>query len=309
MPKQPGAKKPPSSRTAVASAPGSPTAKLPDRPAIKAHLAAVRGRARGAALDAAQELIYQAWDAPSRKASISLAKRALEISPLCADAYVLLAEESTRSLQEAADLYALGVEAGELALGPRPFKEDVGHFWGVLETRPYMRARCGLAQTLWAAGQRDAAIAHYRDMLRLNPNDNQGIRDLLAACLLATGDDAALAQLLKQYDEDAGTTWCYTKALLAFRVGGDSGAAESRLAEAVQSNAHVPAYLAGEKKLPRGMPAYVTWGGEDEAAEYARAYSAAWSVTPGALDWLAQRAARQRPTRKRRARSARSAAP
>ena len=39
------------------------------------------------------------------------------------------------------DYYAKGVEAGELALGPKGFKQYAGHFWGFLETRPYMRAR------------------------------------------------------------------------------------------------------------------------------------------------------------------------
>jgi hypothetical protein len=65
---------------------------------------------------------------------------ALGISPLCADAYVLLAEEA-QSIEEARDLYAKGVEAGELALGPQGFEEYAGHFWDFLETRPYMRAR------------------------------------------------------------------------------------------------------------------------------------------------------------------------
>lgn len=33
-----------------------------------------------------------------------------------------------------------------------------GHFWGILETRFYMRARAGLAEALWELGERDAAI-------------------------------------------------------------------------------------------------------------------------------------------------------
>jgi len=61
------------------------------------------------------------------------AHKALGISPLCADAYVLLAEEAARSIKEARDYYAKGVEVGELALGPRRFKEYAGHFWGILD--------------------------------------------------------------------------------------------------------------------------------------------------------------------------------
>lgn len=98
------------------------------------------------ALERAQDLMYQAWEAtgPMR---VKLARQALEISPDCADAYVLLAEETARTPEEALDLYTKGVAAGERALGKKYFEENAGHFWGLLETRPYMRARLGLAQT------------------------------------------------------------------------------------------------------------------------------------------------------------------
>jgi hypothetical protein len=92
-------------------------------------------------------LIYDAWDSSDKKRRIALAKKALEISPLCADAYFLLAQETARNLDQAIELYRQGVEAGEKAIGKAAFRDDVGHFWGLLETRPYMRARQGLAQT------------------------------------------------------------------------------------------------------------------------------------------------------------------
>ena len=80
----------------------------------------------------------------------------MEISPDCADAYVLLAEHA-KTADEAQNLYEQGVAAGERALGREAFAEHEGHFWGVLETRPYMRARQGLAQCLWEAGRRREA--------------------------------------------------------------------------------------------------------------------------------------------------------
>jgi hypothetical protein len=42
------------------------------------------------ALDRAQQLIYDAWDSGDSRREVALAKEALEISPLCADAYVTL---------------------------------------------------------------------------------------------------------------------------------------------------------------------------------------------------------------------------
>src|SRR5215207_513155 len=257
----PQAKKP---RKQTAGTEPEDGAHLPDRRAMEAFLAPLGGRQAGSALQKAQELMYRAWETRGRQARLALAKRALKTSPLCADAYVLLAEEGARSVEEAKDLYARGVEAGELALGSKAFKEDVGLFWGFLETRPYMRARAGLAQALWALGSREEAIAHYRDMLRLNPNDNQGIRYILASALLEIGDDEVLRELLKAYDEDGSPYWTYTKALLAFRASGASEEARNHLAAAIRLNRHVPAFLTGEKDLPKIAPDYITVGGADE---------------------------------------------
>ena len=41
------------------------------------------------------------WDAGAKRERIALAKRALDISELCADAHVLLAEEAAKTLVEA----------------------------------------------------------------------------------------------------------------------------------------------------------------------------------------------------------------
>jgi len=200
--KPPRKKKPASGATARKrpSRPAPPP--LPDRRAMEGYLAGLAGRQGESALEAAQNVMYDAWDAATKTKRVALARKALRLSPLCADAYVLLAEETARSVPEAIDIYRKGVEAGELALGEEAFEHDVGYFWGLLETRPYMRARHGLAQALWAMGEREDAIAHYRDMLRLNPNDNQGIRYLLAACLLEMERDDDLDSLLADYDGD-----------------------------------------------------------------------------------------------------------
>src|SRR5205814_8244419 len=153
------------------------------------------------ALVRAQESAWDAWDTGDKRKRLSLARKALKVSPLCADAYVILAEDA-KITEEALALCRAGVEAGEKALGRSTFRDDVGLFWGILETRPYMRARLGLAMRLWQTGARDEAVAHYRDMLRLNPDDNQGIRYLLLDCLLILGRDDEAQKLLRRYRND-----------------------------------------------------------------------------------------------------------
>ena len=275
---------------------------LPDRRTMESFLAAISGRRGDSATAKAQGMMYEAWEQTTSRSRIALARKALCISPLCADAYVLLAEEAARSVEEARDHYAKGVEAGELALGPQGFEEYAGHFWGFLETRPYMRARAGLASALLKLGDVDGAIDHFRDMLRLNPNDNQGIRYILLGCLLERGDDGALKELMAAYEDDAGVFWLYTRALLAFREGGETDERAAALAKnAFAANEHVPAILAGAKTPVPSDSGYITMGGPDEATYYVTECGSAWHRTPNAVAWLTRLAAAAPKRRTRRA--------
>jgi tetratricopeptide (TPR) repeat protein len=236
-------------------------------------------------LEKAQDIMYQAWDV-SGPQRVRLAHKALSISEDCADAYVLLAEEAATSLEEVARFYEQGVQAGERALGPEAFDEDVGHFWGLLETRPYMRARAGLGQCLWMQGKYQEAIDHFWDLLRLNPNDNQGLRDVLINWLLEVGDNEGAQKLLSQYEGDGMATWRFSRALLLFWQEGTREEATACLQEAISHNPHVPAYLLGEKRLPKRLPPYMGFGDENEAIHYAVDAKPIWQKDREALAWL-----------------------
>ncbi len=133
-------------------------------------------------LEQAQEVVYDAFETDDPDRRMRLAQKALRISPDCADAYVVLAEESD-DREDAKSFYEQGVRAGERALGSGFFTEHGGDFWIHLEARPYMRARLGLGMTHWALRQREEAIAHYRALLDLDSGDYQNVRYTLAVCL------------------------------------------------------------------------------------------------------------------------------
>jgi tetratricopeptide (TPR) repeat protein len=272
----------PATKTAPATSP-------PDLRSTESVLASIgRGAAHYTADEAlfqAQHLMYEAFDARGARRA-ALARQALAISSDCADAYLLLAEETASSMAEALELLEQGVAAGERALGPEPFDEDVGHFWGILETRPYMRARAALAETLWALDRRKEAVEHQRDLLRLNPNDNQGLRDRQAEWLLWLERYEELDALFAAYEEDAAATLVYTKALAAFRREGASSEAGKLLDDAREANPHVVAYLTGRKVLPKRLPDYVGFGDESEAVDYAAGAAGLWASVSGALTWL-----------------------
>jgi len=119
----PTSKKPRKPKTASVAAKRKPDAvtMLPDRRAMEGVLAMLSSglgasRPGGDALEDAQDLMYRAWETADQRQRVALAKEALSRSPLCADAYVLLAEETAKTPAEAIELYRKGLEAGEKAL-------------------------------------------------------------------------------------------------------------------------------------------------------------------------------------------------
>ena len=258
-------------------------------------------------LDQAQQIMYQAWDESHPGKRLTLAHQALATSPDCADAYVLLAEEEADTVGRALEYYQQGVEAGRRAFGEDYFSEAVGHFWGLLETRPYMRALHGQANMLWQLRRHEEALAIYREMLRLNPGDNQGVRYSLLQLLLELDRVDEARALIAQYEDEYSSTWLYTQALLAFKQEGDSPASTRALKEALKQNLHVPAYLSGQKRIPNRLPDTISPGDETEAIDYAVGHLNDWRRTPGAVEWITphvaaspKRKTPRRPSKSRR---------
>jgi tetratricopeptide (TPR) repeat protein len=243
-------------------------------------------RGVGTGLQAAQDLMYDAWQERDPAKRIEMAQEALRISPDCADAYVLLAVEAIETAEEAIPVLREGVAAGERALGADFFEENAGYFWGLIETRPYMRARFSLAQALWDVGERHEAIEHAFELLRLNPGDNQGVRHVLMTWLLETGLDEQAKQVIDSYPDDDFAMTRYARALLEFRGKGDNRQARKHLNSALAANPYVPDYLLGRERMPDILPAYMGIGDETEAIACTQLQRAAWEQTPGALDWL-----------------------
>jgi len=236
-------------------------------------------------LEKAQDIVYQAFEVRGRR-QIIMARKALEICQDCTDAYVLLAEHVIE-VKEAYDLYQQGVLAGERALGEKFFKKESGNFWGIIETRPYMRARWGMAQSLEAMRKYKEATEHYQEMLKLNPQDNQGVRHVLLLCLLRTHQDEKVEVLLKENKEDkALAIWSYVRALLSFRRKGNTAASRKHLDHAFSVNPHVAEYLLNEEDLPEGLPDGYSLGSKQEAVICADQLLDVWQETPGAIEWL-----------------------
>lgn len=239
-----------------------------------------------AALERAQELAYDAWESANPTERVALARRALLVSPFCADAYVLLAEHSKPGSPQELELWQKGHAVGRDALGAVGFERFAGELWRSFQARPYLRARFGLARALWTRGHRFEAIDHLQSILRLNPNDNQGVRYTLAAILIEANCDSDLALLLDEYPNEATAAWQWTAALSEFRRCGDKKSGRKRLAQAMADNRFVADFLLSKREIPTHLPQSMVLGGEDEAICYAANFAAGWTATVGAIAWL-----------------------
>jgi len=127
-----------------------------------------------------------------------------------------------------------------------------------------MRALEALAEGCRGEGINIDAIKTYEKMLRLNPNDNQGVRDPLLGLYLETGDLNGAALLLTQYKNDASANFAWARVLERFLAGDRDGAAAA-LKKARKANRHVKLYLIAQKPLPTEPPEMYSPGSEEEA--------------------------------------------
>jgi tetratricopeptide (TPR) repeat protein len=237
----------------------------------------------------AQELAFAAMEARTNPEARKLAKRALKLDPDCVDALVLLAGLDAPSVAAHIEALRAAVAAGERSLGKEFMRENEGHFWLMLDTRPYMRALETLGGELAGAGMVADAIAIYEKMLAQNPNDNQGVRDPLLGLYLRAGDLAGAGRLLKKYKESSAPhTWGL---LLERLLAGDDAGAEKALARAVQSNPFVAELLTKKIGEREPLPEMYSLGSKEEAILCKHWLGMAWRLNPDARMWLEQRTA------------------
>jgi tetratricopeptide (TPR) repeat protein len=229
------------------------------------------------------EALYQDALGSFGRQRVLLARQALAEDADHVEAGILIAE-STRAVDRRIELFENAKRAAAAALGD-DMEELAGKFWGFHETRPYMRACQGLAEAFVDAGQTSDAIEQYREMLRLNPNDNQGVRYEIVPVLLEQDRDAEAIEVLKEYPEDSAL-WLHLEALVEFRRTGRSAAAKKSLRTAFKSNEHVLELL--QSNEPPLMPDSYALGSPEEAAICIQELQTVWEETEGFVEWMLQ---------------------
>ena len=160
-------------------------------------------------LDRAERLIDEIPEDATDAHIVRTAKEALAISEDCMAAWLQLGmyEETDERAMERLDL---GIERGRKRFADLIAEAGPGRgLWGHVEARDFMRMLGEKAKLHAAAGEIEKGIAIYREMLALNPHDNQGIRADLLRLLMAMRRIPEGRELLDAYprDADAAMAW------------------------------------------------------------------------------------------------------
>ncbi len=183
------------------------------------------------------------WWAGDRRGAAKLFRRALELDPQHADAHNHLGIVSleARKLKAAEQHFRAAIDGGQRHLE----RDGTEAHWGFVANRPYLRGLANLALVFVEQKKWAEALAIHKQMLKLNPNDNQGVRYLIGAECLRVGDnDGAVNALEKCLHEDVGCA--FVLALARLRAGGGSAEIGEALVTGFAANRYVAPMLLGE---------------------------------------------------------------
>ncbi len=238
--------------------------------------------------ETARELIYKARELSPIEARQNI-EDALLFDPNCIDAYELLGSfEEEYAI--AICFYKRGVDIGKEIFGGRFLDEHKGKFWGFHETRPFMRCMFQYADCLYNIDKKKDCIVVLEELIELNPNDNQGVRDQLMLFLVELNEFDKYRNYAAQFEDDFMAFSCFNKALFAFKTEGESENSNSILKHALEKNKFVAKKLISSKPQV-DFPGFYGIGDNNEAIYYAVYAQDIWQETDGAIEWLKKHSA------------------
>lgn len=150
------------------------------------------------------DYLQMAQTADTDEEVIKYARKALKLNPYCLDAELVIAHAKSETIDDFKKNLEKVIQKGEKQLIERniSMEEDAGYFYGILETRPYMRVRKAYLEILLEMGQFGRAVNEAEELLRLCDSDNLGVRYTLMALYSYFEQEEKALALYQKYKED-----------------------------------------------------------------------------------------------------------
>lgn len=223
-------------------------------------------------LDDAYEILEEAQNARNKKEAIKLAKKAYEKSPECFDAILFQCDLEENGIKKM-KLLGDGLENEKNRLTKEKYfdKENIGHFYGIFETRPYIRGLVVKAEYLLEEGKLRQAESICREVLRLNENDNMGARYLLMAIFATLEEENDMLKLYKKYPEET-LEMLFPLFALYYKIGNDKKAKEYLNRVNKCNSNFVKLFNGSIRKNDKVTPGYYSRGDSSEIFMYLERY-------------------------------------
>jgi len=145
----------------------------------------------------------------------------------------------------------------------------------------------GLGVILLKTGDIEKANEIFMEMLRFNPDDNQGARAGAVETFFHLSEPEEALAICDLYPYDGMPDTLYGRALAFFHLGKQE-MADKALKHAIECLPKVAKEIIKKRhKKPKSLRAgFTTVGGDDEAYEYWKRNSIHWKSSVSAIDWL-----------------------
>ena len=224
-------------------------------------------------LDDAYEILAQAEEAKNKKEAIKLAKEAYEKCSACFEAILFQVDLEESSIKRD-NLLNKGLEFEKNRLTKEGYfnKDNIGHFYGLFETRAYIKGLCTKANYLINDGKAKQARDICLEILKLNNNDNTGIRYLLMAIYAYLEEEKEMKKLYKKYTTES-LEMLFHQLALYYKLGKDKKAKEI-LTRINKANPHFIKFFKGTIKINDKIPyGHYSIGDSSEVIMYFEHYS------------------------------------
>ena len=169
-----------------------------------------------------------AENANSKAQALKFAKKAVQLDQDNLDAKKMVEEITTEHPYEMVGKYQKLIEYGKTVMDKKGYmnEDSIGDYWGISETRPFIRLYSSYLDLLVNCGMMRMATTVGEEIIRYNTNDNLGIRYILIHVYAYLEDEKSMLALYKKYDEHDESQMLLPISIIYYKLGDFEKAAE-----------------------------------------------------------------------------------
>lgn len=237
------------------------------------------------------DLLFEAYDEPIKSKAIKLARQALEVNPNNIDAENFITKFETNAIKKLKKYEeTLNKEKENLEKDDFFNKENIGIFWGLIRTRPYMRTKHSYMLTLMELGRYTEAVKQGEELLELCKSDNLGIRYLIMGLYTILEKFEECEKIYRKYSDDS-TFMLFPLSIMYYKKG-DYRKCKKILKQIKDENNYILDYLIGNIKFSKTKLEDIenngtySWGSEAEAYFVTKDYKYLLGTVPTYIQFI-----------------------